>query len=111
MISQIKYDDIPNIEFEGYEIKKYISYNNTLWRKEPQDQKYYYVLSIDGVEFYIESYKNDVSFEEAYKIYEQDKSFYTIFKSIDELINETIESGTYIDDKMRAGWVYFNNKI
>ena len=107
MLSEIKYEMIPETTFEGRTIKQYIANDYYLWGNK--DKKYYYMLEMDdSKKFYIESSKHNLSLEDAYKIYEKDEMTFKGFETIDELEIETIECGTYIDDRLRAAWVYFN---
>lgn len=106
MLFDIKYEDIPYIKFEGRIIKQYIGCDYE-WKND--NKKYYYMLEMDNnLKFYIESCKYNLSLEEAYQVYEKDESIFTSFDTIDELEIDTIQCGTYLDDRLRAGWFYFN---
>ena len=102
MITQIDFNDISDT--------KYCSDNNTFWRKkEPQNvNQYYYLYESENIEFYIKSVKPEIKEEEALEIFKQDAKFYRGFDSLEDLIQEAIDCGSYITDNMRLGWNYFN---
>lgn len=106
MMYNVTYDSIPDIKFEGRYIKQYIANDSVCVNN---DKKYYYMLEMDdNNKFYIESCKHNLSLEDAYKVYEKDEATFKGFETIDELEIETIQCGTYIDDSLRAAWVYFH---
>ena len=107
MIIPIEYEEIPDIMFEGRNIKEYIACVQPM---NNAGEKYYYVLN--DIKFYLESNNPELTLEEAYEIYNKDREFYMSFEEFIDLEIETIECGTYVDDSMRAGWEYFDrNKV
>jgi hypothetical protein len=101
---------ITQIDFNDFNDTKYYSDNNTFWRtKEPQNvNQYCYLYESENIEFYIKSVKTEITEEEALEIFKQDAKFYRGFDSLEELIQEAIDCGSYITDNMKAGWNYFN---
>jgi hypothetical protein len=115
MIYQIKYEYIPNITIPEYsnDIKQYHSMINSFWRNnyEPittSNSLYYYILIVNDITFYIQSSNNKLSLDEGMQIYNDDRNFYKSFRTIDELVEHSIECNSYVTTNMRAGWYYFN---
>lgn len=106
MITPIEYEEIPEITFEGCQIKKYIASVLPIDR----NKKVYYYVAVDNynTKFYLETNKMDLTMKEAYEIFENDRRMYLSFDTVIDMEIETIECGTYIDDQMRAGWAYFH---
>lgn len=112
MITQIQFNDIPDIIINENTCKQYYSDNNTFWRgTEAQNvEQYYYRYTEDSDDaFYIKSVKDELTEEEVLEIYKQDSKFYKSFDTLDEMINESIQCRSYITPNMRSGWYYFNN--
>jgi hypothetical protein len=105
MITPIEYNEIPEITFEGRNIKEYIA---TVKPIDKNKKIYYYVLMDNYIKFYLESTNHELTLETANEIYNNDREFYMSFNEVIDMEIETIECGTYIDDKMRAGWAYFH---
>jgi len=112
MITKILFSDIPDIIINENTYKHYYSDNNTFWRgTETQDvEQYYYMYKGDSDDvFYIKSVKDKLTEEEVLDIYIQDHKFYKSFDTLEDLITESIDCGSYITPNMRSGWYYFNN--
>ena len=118
VLTKITFGDIPYIKIKEYtlEIPHYYSNYNTFWRNEMEQSNpfyinspiFYYVFSnYDIDEFYIESLNENLTEEEAFAIYKADLNFYQNFESLDDMIIDAIELGSYIDNTMRSGWYYF----
>ncbi len=105
MITPIEYEEIPEIMFEGRKIKEYIA---TVKPFEKNKKVYYYFLEDYDIKFYLETTNPEITVDDGYEIYDKDREFYMSFDTIIDLEIETIQCRTYIDDQMRAGWVYFN---
>ncbi len=114
------YDDIPVVNFGDYENKKqYYSSHETFWRKKIEDPTqfpvdapvFYYVFSKDYIDgFYIETLNENLTVKEALAIYHKDAAFFQYFETEEDMFIDVIESGSYVDQHMLAGWYYFDGE-
>ena len=125
MLTKITSNDIPTIiipegsGFSSYTGKEYCSMYNYFRRNPGEHQTcsdellHYYVLINDDhpKPFYLNSLNPNLSEMEAHIIMEEDQVFFESFESINDLIDETIMAGSYIDNNLRAGFNYFHSKV
>ncbi len=112
--SKISYEDIPMIEDpenENSQSKHYfcktISSNYYSEFDEYRLPINYYALTItENLKYYIESSNPGLTLSDAIKILDLDFN-HNINATIDELINESILIGTWLNGNVREGWYYF----
>ena len=116
MTTIINFDEIPTDNNGKY----YYSQCDTFWRKEidyqykiqlQNDNKLYYhrIILFADTPFYFESPKQIVSRQEALQICLNDLKYFTSYESLNEIIEEAIQCGSYINENISNGWTYFNH--